>query len=106
MIRTNMIVERLQKGETVTWRPQGNSMTPRIRSGEQVTVEPITKETTLEVNDVVYAKVAGDVYLHLISAIENENSINVRYQISNNHGHTNGWTSRDKIYGKLINICP
>lgn len=101
MTRLNTIVERLQQGETVTWRPQGNSMTPRILSGEQVTVEPITPETTLEVNDVVYAKVAGSVYLHLISAIQDG-----RYQISNNHGHVNGWTSRDKIYGKLINICP
>ena len=47
MTRLNTIVERLQQGETVTWRPQGNSMTPRILSGEQVTVEPITPETTL-----------------------------------------------------------
>lgn len=33
-------VEKLQKGETVSFRPTGNSMTPKINSGELVTVSP------------------------------------------------------------------
>lgn len=27
-----------------------------------------------------------------------------RYQISNNHGHINGWTTRTKIYGIVTEI--
>ena len=34
-------VEKLKKGETVSFRPKGNSMEPKISSGNLVTVEPL-----------------------------------------------------------------
>ena len=42
----------------------------------------------------------GHFYLHKISAIKNGKT----YQISNNHGHINGWISRNQIFGKVIEI--
>lgn len=78
----------------------GQSMTPILKSGQPVRVIPITKDVTLNKNDIVFCKVNGHFYLHKISAIKNNNS----YQISNNHGHVNGWVSKSQIYGKVIEI--
>jgi len=91
-----MIVERLAKGEKVTRRVSGNSMTPRVKSGQELTLIPIDR---FQVGDVVLAKVAGRYYVHLLSAIDGD-----RVQISNNHGHVNGWTRKDKVYGRVVNV--
>ena len=95
---TNYIA-RLCAGETISFRPRGNSMVGRIESGQLVTVEPVTLDTELVIDDIVLCKVAGNDYLHLISAIDLP-----RYQISNNRGYINGWTNINKIYGKVIKI--
>lgn len=92
-------IGKLQSGETIKFRPKGNSMQGKIESGQLCTVEPI-KETKLEVGDVVLCKVKGNQYLHLITAIDNGK----RYQISNNKGFVNGWIGRNSIFGKLIKV--
>jgi len=98
MTRKNFILDTLlEKGE-VTWKPTGNSMTPKIDSGDQVTVKKVSI-AALRAGDIVYAKVKGSCYLHLLSAIDKD-----RYQISNNHGHVNGWTSADKVFGVCVKI--
>lgn len=89
----------LEKGE-VTWKPHGNSMTPKIDSGDQVVLKKITHQA-VRVGDIVYAKVKGNYYLHLLSAIDETND---RYQISNNHGYVNGWISGDKIFGICVQV--
>ena len=61
-------IERLMRGHTVRFRPRGNSMQPRIRSGQLVTVEPVYPEA-LSVGDVVLCKVSGRQYLHRIKKI-------------------------------------
>lgn len=94
-------IEALQRGERVSFRPRGNSMTPRITSGALVTCEPVTAETTVAVGDAVLCQVAGAQYLHLVTAIDGD-----RYQISNNHGHVNGWTSRARVFGKCMSVTP
>lgn len=88
------VLEDLADGP-VTFKTRGNSMTPRIRSGDIVTVTPVDS-ADVKKGDVVLARVRGRLYLHLISATEKD-----RVQISNNHGHVNGWTTRDRVYGKL-----
>lgn len=93
-------IERLEAGETVSFRPKGNSMTPLIKSGDLCTVSPVA-DRQLQRRDIVLCKVAGNQYLHLISAIRGD-----EIQISNNHGRVNGWTSRDKIYGVLDRVEP
>lgn len=91
--------ERLGKGETLQFRPKGNSMTGKITSGQLCTVAPVTDETEIVKGDVVYCKVKGRKMLHLVSAVRGK-----QYQISNNHGHVNGWITKKAIYGKLIKV--
>lgn len=90
-------IEPLSEGKTVKVRGMGNSMTPLLQSGDTVTVEPITSDTKLEKGDIVIAKVKGRVYLHLIKGTKKGQVL-----IGNNHGHDNGWTSENQIYGKVI----
>ncbi len=93
MVSWPNIIKKLQNGESVTINPKGQSMTPRIKSGEEVTIYPLSNKE-LELDMIVLSRVRGNVYLHKISAVE-EN----RIQISNNHGHINGWTNRHKVFG-------
>lgn len=91
-------IARLQAGETVSFRPRGHSMVPRIKSGELCTVEPVTIEE-LAVGDVVLCKVKGAEYLHLVKALQDG-----RVLIGNNKGHINGWTR--VVYGRLVRVEP
>lgn len=93
-------IEKLKQGETVVFRPRGNSMVPRIMSGQECTVSPIG-DRVLEKGDVVLCKVGGSEYLHLVSAIKDG-----RYQISNNKKHVNGWVGPNHVYGVLISVAP
>lgn len=100
MSRENFVLKTLlEKGEVI-WNPKGNSMTPRLISGEAVTVKAVAAQQC-RVGDVVYAKVKGSYYLHLLSAIDESKN---RYQISNNHGHVNGWVNADNIFGVCTHI--
>jgi len=91
-------IEKLRIGETVQFRPRGNSMNGKIESGQLVTVEPVN-ERQLQKGDIVLCKVNGNQYLHLIKAVNGG-----RYQIGNNIGKINGWISQNSIYGICINI--
>jgi hypothetical protein len=73
-------------------------MTPRIRSGDLCTVAPLGAHE-LEPGDIVLCKVRGQQYLHLVSAVRGE-----EIQISNNHGHVNGWCRRTSVYGLLVAV--
>lgn len=100
MARRNFVLETLlEKGE-VTFKPHGNSMTPKIASGDQVKVKKVVA-SQLRVGDAVYAKVKGNYYLHLLSAIDESQN---RYQISNNHGHVNGWVNAENVFGVCVQI--
>ena len=90
-------IAKLKQGETVRFRPRGQSMRPKIESGQLCTVAPIADHATLAVDDIVLCKVNGTEYLHLIKAIQG-----VRFQIGNNRGHVNGWIGANAIYGKLV----
>src|SRR5215469_11838170 len=94
----NHYIEKLKKGETVQFRPRGNSMKGKIKSGQLVTVEPIGTRQ-LQKGDIVLCKVSGSQYLHLIKAIQGE-----RYQIGNNIGRINGWVGIGAIYGISMEI--
>ncbi len=91
-------IARLQQGETVQFRPRGNSMRGKVESGQLCTVRPVDP-ATLEVGDVVLCKVNGRQYLHLVKAIQGD-----RFQIGNNRGRINGWVSRSGIYGKCTRV--
>lgn len=86
-------IEGLLRGETVQFRPRGNSMTGKIESGQLVTVVPLVDRMP-RVGDIVLCKVNGTQYLHLVKAVSGE-----RFQIGNNRGRINGWTSLRNIFG-------
>jgi hypothetical protein len=89
-------ITKLRLGETVQFRPRGNSMVGKIDSGQRCTVEPVLVET-LEVGDIVLCKVGGREYLHLIKAIDGS-----RFQIGNNRGRINGWVGPNAIFGRCV----
>jgi len=78
-------ITKLQAGETVSFRPRGHSMAPRIESGHLCTVEPVDPGA-LRAGDIVLCKVRGSEYLHFVKAIQGD-----RFQIGNNRGLINGW---------------
>lgn len=93
----NMKIEKLLKGETIISKEPGNSMTPLLKSRQPVKIEPATWEE-VEVGDIVYCKVHGNVYTHLVKGKDNTKGV----LIGNNHGRINGWTKN--VYGKVVEI--
>jgi hypothetical protein len=94
-------IAKLAHGETVQFRPRGNSMVGKIESGQLCTVVPLVDDSAPEVGDIVLCRVKGSQYLHLIKAIQGE-----RFQIGNNHGGINGWITKRQIFGRLIFVEP
>lgn len=90
----------LSRGETVQFRPHGNSMQPRIESGQLCTVAPVNP-VHVKAGDVVLCKVRGREFLHLVTAVRHG-----QWQIGNNKGHVNGWIGPRAIYGRLIKVEP
>ncbi|MFN3199824.1 MAG: S24/S26 family peptidase [Bradymonadia bacterium] len=91
-------IAKLKAGETVRFRPRGDSMQPKIYSGQLCTVEPVDPDG-LKVGDIVLCKVRGSQYLHLVKARQGQ-----RFQIGNNRGHINGWVGPNAIFGRLISV--
>src|SRR5262249_53979435 len=91
-------IERLRSGETISFRPRGNSMTGKIESGQLCTVEP-ADPSKIAVGSIVLCRVKGAEYLHLVKAIDGE-----RFLIGNNRGRINGWISNGAIFGRLVRV--
>lgn len=91
------IISKLKQGYIIQFRPRGNSMTPKIKSGELVTICPTIYCEKIKKGDIVYCKVKGNIYLHLVRQASDG-----KYLIGNNYGKINGWTKN--IYGKFIKM--
>jgi hypothetical protein len=91
---------RVAAGAAVEFRPSGSSMVPLIRSRQLVSVAPVDP-AGVEVGDIVLARVAGAVYLHLVSAVDHSAG---RVQISNNRGRVNGWTTHARVFGICTSV--
>src|SRR5712691_2787164 len=94
----SQFIANLRKGETVSFRPRGHSMSGKIESGQLCTVEPVNP-ANLSVGDVVLCKVNGNEYLHLVKAIQGP-----RFQIGNNRGRINGWITGNSIFGRCVRV--
>ena len=90
--------ERLKKGEKFITSAKGNSMSPKILSGQSHELSPIISWTECNINDIVYCKVFGNYYTHLVISKDLVRGL----QIGNNKGRINGWTKN--VYGKVTNI--
>jgi len=93
-------IERLQRGERTVCRPHGNSMRPRILSGQRVTLDPHIEP---EVGHAVLCKVGRAQCVHLVKAVRGHGDKR-RYLIGNNHGGTNGWIRRAAIFGVAVKV--
>lgn len=94
----NWKVEKLEAGETFETSEKGNSMVPLIKSGQKHILAPLKTWEDAEVGDIVYCKVSGSFYTHLVKAKDPPKGL----QIGNNKGRINGWTKR--VYGKVIEV--
>lgn len=68
-------------------------MTPLIKSGQEHVLSPINL-SDVEVGDIVFCKVKGRYYTHLVKAKGDRGVL-----IGNNHGKINGWTK--SVFGKV-----
>ena len=93
----NWKIEKLLAGETITSKESGNSMIPLIKSQQPVQIEPSNWQD-VEVGDIVYCKVKGNIYTHLVKAKNDKRGC----LIGNNHGRINGWTKN--VYGKVTKV--
>lgn len=93
----NYKLEKLQNGETFVTSERGNSMIPLIKSGQEHKLAP-AKWEDVNVGDIVYCKVNGNFYTHLVKAKDEQRGV----QIGNNKGGINGWTKQ--VYGKVIEV--
>lgn len=87
----------LEEGKTFETSEKGNSMIPLIKSGQKHILEP-TKIEDVKVGDIVFCKVKGSYFTHLVTAKNDKKGV----QISNNHGYINGWTKQ--VWGKVKEI--
>lgn len=93
----NYKLEKLQNGESFITSEKGNSMVPLIKSGQEHKLIPFNWEDC-NVGDIVYCKVKGNFYTHLVKA----KNIDKGLLIGNNKGGINGWTKQ--IFGKVIEV--
>lgn len=93
----NYKLEALQRGEIFITSERGTSMSPLIESGQMHRLAPATWEEC-EVGDIVYCKVKGRFYTHLVKAKSSKRGL----QIGNNKGHINGWTR--SVFGRVVEV--
>lgn len=100
MARPNYIVKELQENGWVSYTAHGNSMKPRIYTGSRLELKVVASKA-LRVEDMVYCKVKGSYFVHLITAIDEPNN---RFQISNNSGYINGNIGPENIFGLCVKV--
>jgi SOS-response transcriptional repressor LexA len=95
-------ITKLRSGETIQFRPTGNSMQGKVESGQLCTVEPVKDPSTLKEGDIVLVKVHGNVCFHLIKKVA-VNGVR-KFLIGNNKGHDNGWAHEGAVFGRCIKV--
>lgn len=88
-MKGEQIRARVNAGEVVVNREPGNSMVPILRSRQPVELRK--PDRPIRRGDIVYAKVRGRFYTHLVYGTQRRGGVDF-YLIGNNHGHMNGWT--------------
>jgi hypothetical protein len=63
------------------------------------TVAPLTDSDLPSVGDIVWCRVKGKQYLHLIKALQGD-----RIQVGNNRGGVHGWITRRGVFGRLTAV--
>ena len=107
--KRNVIIKNmLSEGESVSFRSSGWSMWPRIRANDLCTYVAVASAAEVDVGDVVFCQVPPEMRcwshqvhetLHIACTGEFEFLIGRLDKT-----HMNGWTTIDKVYGKLVEI--
>lgn len=87
----------LKEGKTFITSEKGNSMTPKIKSGQDHELTPCDV-SQVDIGDIVFCKVRGRYYTHLVKGTDPK----LGALIGNNKGGLNGWTHQ--VYGKVTKI--
>ena len=90
----------LKRGEICKVTNYDRFMIPILKPGQSVICVIVTENTILHKNNIVLCKIDGKYYLRKITAIKN----GVTYQISDNHGHIEGFISKKNIFGVVVEI--
>lgn len=93
----NWKVEKLKDGKSFITSEKGHSMVPLIKSGQEHELTPCSIND-IEVGDIVYCKVRGNFYTHLVKAKNEQKGV----LIGNNKGNINGWTKQ--VFGKVTKV--
>lgn len=93
-------IKDLSEGKDAKFRPHGNSMTGIVNDGQLVTVQSIdaAEHGANIIGRAVLCKVNGRQMLHKVLAVGSDG----RFQIGNNKGHVNGWTTPENVYGLVV----
>ena len=92
---------RLQAGETVQFRGGGNSLRPRIKSGECCVYQPVRTHEDVNEGNIVFCQIGEKYWGHMVKEKTYVGGDYV-YTISNLKGYVNGTTDLAHIYGKVI----
>ena len=107
LIRNLMIKEMLQSGRSVQFRSSGDSLKPKVLSGDVTMWEPVTDYSLLQINDIVFCSPQhkGYSYGHAIHSIE-ERLGKTYWWIANlkKTPTINGWCGKEHIYGQLYEV--
>ena len=71
------MIQKLSNGETIISKEPGNSMLPLLKSKQPVRLVPISWEDC-EVGDIVYCKVRGNCFTHLVKG-KNDKRVHTRF---------------------------
>ena len=93
-----LILNELSQGRRVQLVGRGNSMYPKIKDGETITITPIDNNE-LKINDIVFVRIAKKYLTHQILKIENG-----LMTISNIKGKIDGIVSVSSIYGIVTRV--
>ena len=93
-------IAELREGKVSQCRPHGGSMRGRIESGQLVTLDPNVEPV---MGNAVMCRCKSNIYVHLVKAVQGHGEKR-RYLIGNNRGGTNGWVSRNAIFGVVTEV--
>jgi signal peptidase I len=96
--------ELLSQGYSVRFRPGGHSMSPTIRDGEAVTVEPI-EAGRVRVHDIILYRAARGVIAHRVVRIERSEETGTLFHLRGDGATTpDAPVLADQILGRVVRV--
>ena len=92
-VRNELIKEQLLLGKPVVYRSSGGSLWPKVRSGDQCSLHPVTDTSNVNVGDIVFCKVqpGNRLYGHAVKKKECGYAPPARYRSHYEGGEGQGW---------------